>query len=121
MVYTNLYYGTLRSELDCIWGDKKVPLLEIDVNGAAKLIEVFGDRVRACAMFICPASSEQLRSRLLKRGTESNEVIQLRIRRAEEYEMQASSLSVFSHVITNDNWNDCVAQVNAVVSDYLSS
>ena len=65
------YYGTLRSELGRIAGQKKIPLFDVDVQGGVNLKKIFGEK--ALAIFIMPPSVKELRSRLIKRGTDAAE------------------------------------------------
>ena len=81
-VYPGTYYGTLRSEVDGPRAEGKNVFLDIDVKGAARLKKLYGDE--ALSLFIQPPSIEVLRERLLKRGTETEEKINLRIARAKE-------------------------------------
>ena len=68
MVYTNKYYGTLKEKLNDIWARQHFPLADIDVKGAIKLKNYFGEN--ALSIFIKPPSIEELRKRLEKRNTD---------------------------------------------------
>ncbi len=68
-VYSDHYYGTLRSEIDRIAEEGKIPLFDVDVQGGINLKNIFGKD--ALAIYIMPPSVDELRSRLLKRGTDS--------------------------------------------------
>ncbi|MGW8181796.1 MAG: guanylate kinase, partial [bacterium] len=57
-VYRDHYYGTLRSEIDRITGEGKIPLFDVDVQGGISLKKIFGDS--ALALFIMPPSVEEL-------------------------------------------------------------
>lgn len=82
MVYPGMYYGTTVEEMERIWKEGKTPLLDIDVKGAVNVKKIYGDRV--LSIFIAPPSIEVLKERLIKRGTDSAEQIQIRIDKAEE-------------------------------------
>jgi len=69
MVYEGKYYGTLKSELERIWSEGRVPLLDIDVKGAIHVMQQFPGRTRS--LFIEPPSVDELRRRLEARGTET--------------------------------------------------
>lgn len=69
MVYEGKYYGTLKSELYRIWGNNKLPLLDIDVKGAIHVQQQY--RENSLSIFIQPPSIEELKKRLESRGTES--------------------------------------------------
>src|SRR3982751_2436659 len=80
MVYEGKYYGTLKSELQRIWGMGKVPVLDIDVKGA---IHVQGQYPHSSlSLFIEPPSVNELKRRLESRGTESLESLQARVNKA---------------------------------------
>lgn len=66
MVYEGMYYGTTRTEMERIWEMNKTPLLDIDVYGAIKVKNLFGDN--ALSIFIAPPSIEVLKERLTKIG-----------------------------------------------------
>lgn len=121
MVYTDLYYGTLKVELSRIWKEKKVPLLEIDVQGAIKLMNnaaEMGNNI--CSVFLMPPSIEELRRRLIHRNTESIEVIEDRIKKA-SYELTLAKGAFFKNIIVNDDIHTCCAEVGRIVTHYLAS
>lgn len=75
------YYGTLKSEIERINSLGKIPLLDIDVKGAQSIKKIYGDN--ALIIFV-KAPIEEIKKRLLKRGTESVEDIQVRLDRLPE-------------------------------------
>ena len=80
-VYTDKYYGTLKSEVErrLMSGDNVI--FDVDVVGGCNIKKFYGDR--ALSVFIQPPSIEDLRSRLEGRGTDAPEVIESRIAKAE--------------------------------------
>jgi len=72
-VYTNQYYGTLKSEIEKIWAEGRNVIFDLDVLGGLNLKKIFGDR--ALAVFVKPPSIESLRFRLRNRSTETAEKI----------------------------------------------
>ena len=97
-VYHDLYYGTLKSELERIWSEGNHVLFDVDVNGGINLKRIFGNR--SISIFIMPPSVGELEKRLVKRGTDSDEKVQMRIAKAEE----ELSLAVhFDRIIINDD------------------
>ena len=80
-VYQGSYYGTLKSELERIWKEGRVPIFDVDVKGGLSLKSYFGSS--ALAIYIQPPSLEALESRLRNRGTESEETLRKRLERAE--------------------------------------
>ncbi len=96
-VYEGVYYGTLKSELERIWALGKVPVLDIDVKGAIRVQQQLG--ASSLSVFIMPPSIEALKTRLLKRQTETEQSIQTRIDKA-EYEISFSNQ--FNAIIKNE-------------------
>lgn len=114
MVYEGLYYGTTKSEMERIWTMNKTPLLDIDVYGAIKVRQLFGKN--ALAIFIAPPSIEVLKERLIKRGTDSAEVIAKRIEKAAE---EISQQIHFDHIVLNDNLDAATEQVLSLIHGFL--
>ena len=85
------------------------------MKGALKVKQQFGDD--ALLIFIMPPSVEALRQRLIKRGTDSAEVIAERIGKA-EYEM--SFAPQFDRVIVNDDLPVAVAATESAISDFIN-
>ena len=80
-VYQGTCYGTLRSEVERIWDKGHIILFDVDVMGGINLKRIFG--ADACSIFIMPPSIEELRRRLEGRGTDTPEVIERRVAKAE--------------------------------------
>lgn len=80
-------YGTLRSEVEARLNQGVSVLLEIDVEGAAKVAQKYPEAV---TIFLSPESAEELERRLRDRGTETEEAIQRRLETAKK-EMEASA------------------------------
>ncbi|MBR1387928.1 MAG: guanylate kinase [Alloprevotella sp.] len=97
-VYPGRYYGTLRSEVDRLLAEGKNVVCDVDVVGAKNIKAAYGDR--ALTLFIQPPSIEELRRRLEARGTDSPEVIDDRIARA-QYELDQAP--AFDLTIVNDD------------------
>jgi guanylate kinase len=114
MVYEGLYYGTTKSEMERIWTMNKTPLLDIDVYGAIKVRQLFGKN--ALAIFIAPPSIEVLKERLIKRGTDTTEVIGKRIEKAAE---EISQKIHFDHIVLNDNLDAATKQVLSLIQGFL--
>ena len=114
-VYPGRYYGTLRSELDYAVKRGDNTILDIDVKGALNVKKQFGDR--ALLIFILPPSIEALRNRLIKRGTDSPEVIDERISKA-EYEI--SFAPQFDVQIVNDDLPVAVAATESAIAAFLN-
>ncbi len=114
-VYPGRYYGTLRSEVDRLLDKGKDVVLDLDVIGAENVKKIYGDR--SLTVFIQPPSIEELRRRLNARGTDTPEVIQTRIERA-EYEL--SFAPRFDCRIVNDNLAEAQKNVVDTLRDFLA-
>jgi guanylate kinase len=114
MVYEGKYYGTLKSELQRIWNEGKVPMLDIDVKGAIHVQQQFaGD---CLSIFIQPPSVAELRRRLEARGTETPESLETRVNKA-SYEMSFNHH--FTKTILNEDLNKACAETEQVIKDFL--
>ena len=115
MVYEGKYYGTLKSELERIWSEGRVPLLDIDVKGAIHVMQQYPGRT--LSLFIEPPSVEELRRRLESRGTETPASLADRVNKA-AYEM--SFKDQFNHVIVNDLLPKACAEAESILQGFLS-
>ena len=116
MVYPGLYYGTTIEELNRIWNEEKVPVLDIDVKGALNVKKQFGHLV--LSIFIEPPSIAVLKERLEKRGTDTAENIMTRINKATE-ELQYKEQ--FDQVVLNDDIERASAEVIALVRQFIAN
>ena len=109
-VYQGSYYGTLKSELERIWKEGRVPVFDVDVKGGIKLKTWFGSK--ALAVYIKPPSIEALESRLRNRGTENEETLRKRLERAE---FELGFANNFDLAIINESLEQaCIDSVDAV-------
>jgi guanylate kinase len=115
MVYEARYYGTLKTELTRIWDDNKVPVLDIDVKGAIHVQGQYPDTT--LSLFIQPPSIDELKRRLVSRGTESDTSLSARINKA-GYEISFSHS--FNQVIVNDDLEKAKREAAAIVADFLA-
>jgi guanylate kinase len=116
MVYEGKYYGTLKSELDKIWAAGKVPVLDIDVKGAIHVQQQFNEGT--LSLFIEPPSVDELKKRLLSRGTETEESLAARVNKA-SYEL--SFKTYFNKTVVNADLSVACAEAEKIVSDFLKS
>ena len=107
--YSGNRYGTLRSEVDRRTDRGAPVVLEIEVQGARQIRESMPEAVQ---IFIAPPSPEALRERLLGRGTDSDEVIDSRLRVAGQ-ELEARD--EFHHQVVNDDVEHAAAELAAIV------
>jgi len=115
MVYAGKYYGTLRSELQRIWLEHRVPLVDIDVQGSIAIKTHYPKS--SLSVFIKPPSIDVLRERLIKRGTEGLESLEERISKA-TYELTFASQ--FDSVHINDDLEETTQELLKVVKDFLA-
>ncbi|MBP8082542.1 MAG: guanylate kinase [Spirochaetes bacterium] len=94
-VHGNLY-GTSKKEVDRIHAAEKIPLFDIDVQGAKNIRE----KIAGVFVFIVPPSMEELKRRLLSRSTDSQETIDLRIKNASA---ELAYAGIYDYVIVNDS------------------
>ena len=113
--YQGTCYGTLRSEMERIWQKGHVIAFDVDVIGGINLKRLFGDD--ACSVFVMPPSIGELRRRLESRGTDAPEVID---RRVDKAEFELTKAPEFDHVVVNDRLEDAVAEVCALVDDFIA-
>lgn len=107
-VYGN-YYGTSQNWINQENAKDRDILLEIDWQGAAQVRALFPECV---SIFILPPSMEALSARLNGRGTDSANVITQRLAAARE---DIAHVAEFDYVIINDNLNEALRELNAVV------
>lgn len=116
MVYEGKSYGTLKSELDRIWSNQQVPVLDIDVKGAIHVEQQYPDST--LSIFVEPPSVDELKRRLSSRGTETEESLNARVNKA-SYEI--SFKHHFTTVILNDNLEKACTQAKETVQKFLES
>ena len=114
-VYTNNYYGTLKSELSRIWDSGKTVVFDVDVIGGLHLKEIFKEN--ALAIFIKPPNQDVLEERLRKRNTETEDKIQIRIKKAKEEVLRSKE---FDTIIENDILEQAIASAREQVLKFLS-
>lgn len=105
------WYGTLKSEVERIQAAGKWVLLEIDVEGALKVMEMYP---AATSLFLQTPSVDEYERRLRSRGTESEEVIQRRLRTAEEELKLAGS---YRYRIINDNLDRAIHEICGILEE----
>ena len=114
-VYTDKFYGTLKSEVERILDEGDNVIFDVDVVGGCNIKHYYGER--ALSVFIQPPSLEELRKRLVGRGTDTPEVIESRIAKA-EYEL--SFADKFDTVVINDDLETAKANALQVIRTFLA-
>ena len=107
--YVGNYYGTPKEYVFSNLKAGKDVLLEIEIQGALKVKEKFPDTL---LMFVTPPSAEELKSRLVGRGTEEMSVIESRLSRAVE---EAQGIEAYDYLIVNDKLDACVEEVHSII------
>lgn len=115
-VYKGICYGTLKSEVERIRNQGKNVIFDVDVVGGLNIKKQYGSE--ALAIFVQPPSVEELRNRLLKRLTESDEKINLRVAKAEH---ELGFASKFDVVIINSDLEEAFEKAKKVVADFINS
>ena len=107
--YVNNYYGTPKEYVEQKMAEGKDVILEIEIQGALKVKKRFPD---ALLLFVTPPSAEELRRRLVGRGTETLEVINARLARAAE---EASGMEAYDYLLINDDLDRCVEEMHQLL------
>jgi guanylate kinase len=115
-VYTDKYYGTLKSEVERILNQGNNVIFDVDVVGGCNIKKQYGKQ--ALSMFIQPPGIDQLRSRLEGRGTDTPEVIESRIAKAE---FELGFVDKFDAVIINDRLEVAQQEALKVIKDFLKN
>ncbi|MDE7033007.1 MAG: guanylate kinase [Muribaculaceae bacterium] len=115
-VYPGRYYGTLRSEIQNRVKEGHNVILDIDVKGGVNVKKLFGDD--AISIFIAPPSISELRWRLKKRGSESDEDIEERVGRAE---FELNFRNDYDHVVVNDTLPEAIAEIETLMKGFIEA
>ena len=115
-VYPGRFYGTLKAQVEKQSEEGQNVLFDVDVKGGVNIKQYYGNR--ALSLFIQPPSIEALRSRLEKRGTETPEVINDRIARAE---FELGFASQFDKVVINDDLEIAKTETLQIIKDFLNN
>ncbi len=107
--YVDNYYGTPRAYVEEQLEAGKDVILEIEIQGAIKVKEKFPDTL---LLFVTPPTAEELRKRLVGRGTETMDVIDFRMKRARE---EALGMDRYDYLIINDVLEDCVEEMHRII------
>lgn len=115
-VYPGRFYGTLKSEIERIIDKGGDVILDIDYKGGLNVKDLYGDRVKT--IFFLPPSIEELRRRLIDRGTDAPNVVDERVDKAE---FEISFADKFDERIVNDNLDSAIERTRNVITDFLNS
>ena len=109
--YVGNYYGTPKTYVEEQLLAGKNVILEIEIQGALKVKEKFPDTL---LLFVTPPSAEELKNRLVGRGTETMDVVESRLRRANE---EAEGIEQYDYLVINDVLEDAVEEVHQIIQN----
>ncbi|REC41684.1 guanylate kinase [Chryseobacterium sp. 5_R23647] len=113
-VYTDKYYGTLKSEVEKIWSQGKVVIFDVDVKGGISLKKYFGEK--ALSIFIEPPSIAELERRLNSRGTDDAETIKTRVEKAEE---ELTYAIEFDKIVINSDLSEAKIEIESLIKSFI--
>jgi len=113
-VYRDNFYGTLKSEVERLWAEGKNVIFDIDVAGGLRIKKKFPKET--LAVFVKPPSVDELKIRLKKRSTESDEKINMRIAKAS---VELATAPQFDRVIKNYDLDKALQEAHQMVADYI--
>lgn len=110
-LYVENYYGTPKSYVEEQLSAGKDVILEIEIQGALKVKEMFPDTL---LMFVTPKNAMTLKERLTNRGTEEADVIAARLSRASE---EVLEIAAYDYLIINDTLLECVDEMHSLIQN----
>jgi len=115
-VYTDRYYGTLKSQVERQLEAGQNVVFDVDVKGGVNIKKHYGDE--AMSIFIQPPSIDELRRRLEHRATDAPEVIDQRIARAA---FELTFADKFDKIVINDKLEQAKADALKLVQDFIAT
>lgn len=113
-VYRDNFYGTLKKEVERIWAQGKHVVFDIDVVGGLDIKKIYPERT--LAVFVQPPSIEELKIRLKKRKTESDDKINMRVAKAS---IELATAPQFDHIIVNNELNVALEEAYDLVKEFI--
>ncbi|MCR9226123.1 MAG: guanylate kinase [Flavobacteriaceae bacterium] len=113
-VYRDNFYGTLKSEVERLWGEGKNVIFDIDVSGGLRIKKKFPDKT--LAVFVKPPSVDELKIRLKKRSTESDDKINMRIAKAS---VELATAPQFDKIIKNYDLPVALDEAHKLVAEFV--
>lgn len=107
--YCDNYYGTPKAYVEEQLAQGRDVILEIEIQGALKIKEQFP---KALLLFVMPPSAAELKRRLAGRGTETEEVIDKRMKRAVE---ESQGIEAYDYIVVNDDLEECVKYMHSLI------
>jgi len=115
-VYPGRFYGTLKSEVERILGSGGHVVFDIDVKGGLNIKKIYRDQ--ALAVFVMPPDTDELKNRLIRRGSESEGSLEVRLSKAQ---WEISFSGQFDIVIINDQLERAEEEAARVVTTFVAS
>ena len=115
-VYRDNFYGTLKTEVERIWSQRKHVIFDIDVAGGLRIKKKFPNQT--LAVFVKPPSVDELKIRLKKRKTESEEKINMRIAKAS---VELATAPQFDKIIKNYDLQTALTEAEELVENCIHS
>ncbi|NBC58539.1 MAG: guanylate kinase [Bacteroidetes bacterium] len=113
-VYRDNFYGTLKSEVQRIWNEDKHVIFDIDVVGGLDIKKIYPDQT--LAVFVKPPSVEELKIRLKKRQTESDERINMRVAKAS---IEMATAPQFDEILINNDLDTALKDAYQLVKSFI--
>lgn len=113
-VYRDNFYGTLKSEIERIWANGKNVIFDIDVAGGLRIKKKFPNET--LAVFVKPPSIDELKIRLKKRSTESEDKINMRIAKAS---VELATAPQFDKIIKNYDLDIAKEEAYQLVKEFV--
>lgn len=114
-VYRDNFYGTLKTEVERIWAKGKHVIFDIDVSGGLRIKRKFPEET--LAVFVKPPSIDELKIRLKKRKTESEDKINMRISKASA---ELATAPLFDVIIENDNLEKALKEAESLIGNFVN-
>jgi len=115
-VYRDNFYGTLKSEVERLWEQGKHVIFDIDVAGGLRIKKKFPEDT--LAVFVKPPSIDELKIRLKKRKTESDDKINMRIAKAS---VELATAPQFDYIIKNHDLQTALDEAEDLVANFVKS
>lgn len=115
-VYRDNFYGTLKTEIERIWSLGKNVIFDIDVSGGLRIKRKFPEET--LAVFVKPPSIDELKIRLKKRKTESEDKINMRIAKASA---ELATAPLFDKIVVNSDLDEALQEAYTLVSEFINT
>lgn len=107
--YVDNYYGTPKDYVEKMLSEGKDVILEIEMQGGLKVKEELPETI---LLFMTPPSADELKNRLVSRGTDAPDVIKKRLHRASE---EVDYIDLYDYLVINDNLDECVENIHNII------